>query len=395
MSKSIEFPKDFLWGTATSAHQIEGNNINSDWWRWETTGDNPPKDPSDIACDSYDRYEEDFDLCKDMGNDAVRISVEWARIEPQEGTFDSDEITHYRNVLQTAKNKGLKTFVTLHHFTNPIWFADKGGWLNPKSFIYFSKYAGKCAHVFDDLVDVFTTINEPQVLASQAYLKGIWYPNQKNIFKNLLVQFNLLLSHISAYKAMKEYTHKPVGIVKNIIWFDTNSKSNILDRLVCKVAHFFVSDFFLFPLKRYLDVIGINYYFTFILSGLKINNTDDRVSDLGWWLHSDGLEKNLLSLKKYNLPIYVTENGLADAEDKYRADFIKEHLITCYNAIESGVNLKGYFHWSLLDNFEWYEGFWPRFGLVEIQRENYLTRKPRPSFYYYSDICKNNRVLVD
>ena len=219
--------------------------------------------------------------------------------------------------------------------------------------------------------------------------------NVKNIFKNLLVQFNLLLSHISAYKAMKEYTHKPVGIVKNIIWFDTNSKSNILDRLVCKVAHFFVSDFFLFPLKRYLDVIGINYYFTFILSGLKINNTDDRVSDLGWWLHSDGLEKNLLSLKKYNLPIYVTENGLADAEDKYRADFIKEHLITCYNAIESGVNLKGYFHWSLLDNFEWYEGFWPRFGLVEIQRENYLTRKPRPSFYYYSDICKNNRVLVD
>jgi beta-glucosidase len=398
VKKSYTFPKNFLWGTATAAHQIEGNNKNSDWWEWEQN--KPPErkwplEPSLDGCDSYNRYEEDFDLCKQMNNNAVRFSIEWARIEPEEGKFDQKEIEHYKKVLQAAKDRGLKTLVTLHHFTNPNWLTKFGGWVHPKTSKLFARYAKKCAEEFGEYVDLFTTFNEPQVYAGMSYVKGIWPPARHNPFKVVLVQINMIRAHNKAYKKMREVTKIPIGLVKHIVCPECTDESILLDRIVARVVLFLGADFFLIGTKKYLDFIGLNFYFTFRLIKCRIRNLDDRVSDLGWWIYAPGIEKVLVFLKKYNLPIYITENGLADAKDKYRPEFIRDHLIACAKAIDQGVDLKGYFHWSLLDNYEWAEGYWPRFGLVEIDRENNLERKPRKSFHYYSEICKNYKVSED
>ncbi|HHH14337.1 MAG TPA: glycoside hydrolase family 1 protein, partial [candidate division WWE3 bacterium] len=299
---------------------------------------------------------------------------------------------HYKKVLQSAKSKGLKTFVTLHHFTSPLWFSKKYGWGHPKASSLFSKYAYKCAQEFGDLVDVYLTINEPQVYLYMSYVKGIWPPSKKNPFLAFIVNTNFMLSHIRAYKSIKKVNKNyKVGIVKNIMWYKPHRKNNLLDKAVSKFMYFFVADFFLLPLKRYTDLIGLNYYFTNEMKGFKAVNPNDVVSDLGWWIYPKGLEKVLLSLKKYNKPIYITENGLADEQDKLRKDFIKQMLTSCYQAINKGVNLKGYFYWSLLDNYEWHEGFWPKFGLISLEKDT-LNRIPRKSFFYYAKICKNNSV---
>jgi beta-glucosidase len=396
--KVYEFPKDFIWGTAMSAYQTEGNNTNTDWYQWEAQK-NPeekyPLEPCGIACDSYNRYNEDFELCEKLNNNAVRISIEWARIEPEHGRFNHDEIEHYRKVLKTAKMKGLKTFVTLHHFTNPAWFAQLGGWLNVKSPAFFKTYAKKCAEEYGGLIDMFCTINEPQVLALLCYTNGTWPPNRKSFPQSLLVQTNLMRAHSAAYDEIKKVGNYKVGIVKNIQWFYTaDDSTSPSDKSTVAFMNFINSDFFLMPIKRKLDFIGLNFYFTTRIKNGVRDNLDDLQNDLGWWIYPKGLECVLLNLKKYNLPIYITENGTADAWDKIRKSFIKDMLISCHNALMKGVKVKGYFYWSLIDNYEWHQGYWPRFGLVEVDRDNNLMRKPRPSYYYYAEICRNGKIEV-
>lgn len=392
----FRFPDGFLWGTATAAHQIEGNNKHSDWWQWEQTkkpDQKFPLEPSGIACDSYNRYEEDFDWCVKLNNNAVRFSVEWARIEPKQGEFDDREIAHYRKMILAAKKRGLKTFVTLHHFTSPLWMAKKGGWMHPRSADWFSHYAEKCAEELGDIIDTFITINEPQVYAMESYVKGEWPPCKKNIFLSGIVQMNLWRAHNKAYRAIKSFNPKyKVGIVKHIAWYYTDSKIFLPDKLMVAFMNYIGKDFFLRRVRKSLDFIGINFYFTTRIMKLHQKNIDDRNSDLRWWIKPEGLEYALLSLRKYRVPIYVTENGLADAKDVLRKDFIHDMLAACARAIEKGVDLRGYFHWSLLDNYEWAQGFWPRFGLIEIDREHKLKRTPRGSYFYYADICAQNRI---
>ena len=194
-NNEFEFPNEFIWGTATSAHQVEGNNKNSDWWEWEnkdTKNYSIKPQPSTVACDSYNRYKEDFDLAKSLNTNAIRISIEWARIEPENGVFDEKEIIHYKKVLKYAKSIGLKTYVTLHHFTNPIWFTKLGGWTNGKSNQYFARYCKKCAVEFDEYIDTYLTINEPQVYTLMSYFLGVWPPNKKNYWYSLTVQLNFI-----------------------------------------------------------------------------------------------------------------------------------------------------------------------------------------------------------
>lgn len=394
----MNFPKDFLWGTAVSAHQTEGNNTNSDWWHWEVykdLGRQFPLESSGIACDSYNRYEEDFDLCQKLNNNAIRLSIEWARIEPREGFYDERALQHYKKVLNAARSRGLKTFVTLHHFTNPIWFTKKGGFLNLKSPEIFSRYAKVCAQELGHLCDVMLTINEPQVYALMSYTTGVWPPNKKNLFYSLIVQINLMRVHIRSYLKIKQVDKNiPVGIVKNIVWYDTDPvQSKFADKIIAKFIYFMNADFFLRPIIKKCDLIGLNYYFTNRIVGLKRKNADDFVSDLGWWIYPIGLKNVLLDLKKYNIPIYITENGVADSNDTIRESFVFQMLEKAYEAIKEGVNLKGYFYWSLIDNYEWHHGFWPRFGLVEIDRNDNLKRKMRKSSEFYSEICKTNSLI--
>lgn len=396
MSDWYAFPEDFLWGTAIAAHQVEGNNTNSDWWRWEQskkTGQKYPLEPSGVGCDFYNRYEEDFELCRRFNQNAIRLSVEWARIQPTPDVFSDEELRHYRKMLMAAHDQGLKTFVTLHHFTSPIWFADQGGWHSGKSPALFADYARVCAEAFGDLVDAFITINEPQVYALKSYTDGTWPPNKRNLLLSYYVQKNLIQGHNRAYEAIKQVMDVPIGIAKHIVWYEADPfNSHMIDRTAARVLNYLNDKFFLVPIVQHLDFIGLNYYFTNRIRNLRFDNPTDYVSDMGWWINPGGLGNLLQKLKQYNLPIYVTENGLADATDKYRKHFLRDMLLACGQAILGGVDLRGYFHWSLMDNYEWHQGYWPRFGLIQIDRENNLRRIPRESFYYYAQICKNKKV---
>ncbi|TXI35444.1 MAG: glycoside hydrolase family 1 protein, partial [Niabella sp.] len=266
-----KFPENFLWGTASSAHQIEGNNIHSDWWMWEQTKKYPndpnrkyPLEPSGIACDSYNRYEEDLDYCVDMHNNAIRFGVEWARIEPEEGVFDQNQIEHYKRVIAAAKARGLKVMITLHHFSSPLWFAQKGGWVNGNCAHLFARYAKRCAQEFGETVDFYATINEPQVYTLMSYIRGIWYPGKKNPFLALMVNFNFIRSHRAAYDAIKSINpHLKIGIVKHIVWTEAapsqNAVINFLNNWYAKLRFFLMTDFFLKPLGKKQDFIGLNY----------------------------------------------------------------------------------------------------------------------------------------
>jgi beta-glucosidase len=386
MEKVIEFPKGFLWGTATSAYQIEGGIENCDWAKTY---------PAGLACNHYNLYQEDFDLLTKLNQTAFRFSIEWSRIEPEEGKFEEKELEHYLKILLALKSRGIKSMVTLHHFTTPLWLAEKGGWANKKIIFYFRRFAEIVFQKYKDLVDFWIPINEPLVYALMSYGKGRWPPKRKNIF----LFWKVIKNQIKTQKEIYQLFHKrkkevKVGNAENYNFFEPYNSASFLDSLATKIVHYLWNEYFLARIKNYLDFIGLNYYFRRkIKFPFSAREEKKNVSDLGWEIYPPGIYYVLRWLKKYNLPVFITENGLADKEDKLRKDFIRDHLIWAHRAISQGVDLRGYFYWSLMDNFEWDKGFEPRFGLVEI---DYLSQKRilRKSAIYYSQIAKNNRLII-
>jgi beta-glucosidase len=385
----LTFPKGFLWGSATSAHQVEGNNLNSDWWRWENSpkrleslkkqNKNPEDYISGIGCDSYHRYEEDFDLAKELGHNTHRLSIEWARIEPEQGNFSASEIEHYRKVLQAVKVHGMKTFLTLHHFTNPVWFLEMGGWTKTENIKYFLRYAQFVLQAIADLVDFICVVNEPNVYARFSYLKGAWPPEVRNYFAHKAVLKNMIAAHKQVYAHAKSKNFSaPVGSTVTMNPVYGFGPLNILfeNWLYLNLTA---------ALASQSDFIGVQYYKRILGFG-----TSGPLTDFDWEIYPAGLMKVLKQCTRLGKPIYITENGIADAKDAKRTDFIKEHLRFVHQAIIEGVDVRGYLHWSLLDNFEWAEGWRMKFGLIEVQRKNNLQRKIRPSAQYYQQICKNN-----
>ncbi|OWK27149.1 MAG: hypothetical protein US76_01140 [Parcubacteria group bacterium GW2011_GWA2_38_13b] len=417
------FPAGFLWGTAISSHQTEGGNFN-DWTEWEIKNakiknqnaklkswpayvlndyPNPLQEENYIssrACDHYNRYEEDFDIAKKLNNNALRFSIEWSRVEPREGEWDQKEVEHYRNVLRALRARDIEPFVTLWHWTNPVWFAEKGAWLNKEAPFYFARYAEKIVKELGNLANFWIILNEPAVLVSSSYWRGLW-PSQKNGFlASYRALNNLAKAHNLAYE--KIIFLKPqsrIGIAYNFIRFEAY-KENFFNRIIKYLADYLNNHYFLGKIKRKMNFIGCNYYF---YNRIKFNlfhpvkslkdNENKFVSDIGWEIFPKGIYHILKNLKKYNLPVYITENGVADAQDKYRADFIKDHLLWMHKAIQEGVDVRGYFYWSLLDNFEWDKGFWPRFGLVEVDYKT-MERKVRQSAWEYAEICRNNEIML-
>ncbi|KPJ56128.1 hypothetical protein AMJ49_05670 [Parcubacteria bacterium DG_74_2] len=392
MARILKFPKNFLWGSATSSHQVEGDNIHNDWWEAEQAG--KLKYKSGKACDHYNQYEQDFDLIKKLNQNAYRFSIEWSRIEPREGEFNQKEIEYYRKMLLALKKRDIKIMLTLHHFTTPLWLAKKGDWANPKVIFYFSRFAERVFNEYQDLVDFWVTINEPfSVYATHGYLLGVFPPKKRNPILFLKVVKNQIIVHKKIYKIFHKL--KPdikVGIAKNNAYFEPYFSKSPLDKLSVALAHYFGNEYFLNKIKNYQDFIGLNYYFhRKILFPFFEKNENKIKSDLNWEIYPKGIYYVLKELKKYQKPVYITENGLADAKDRLRKDFIKDHLFWIHKAIEEGVDVRGYFHWSLMDNFEWAEGFSPRFGLIEIDYKT-MERKPRSSAYYYAKICKENQL---
>lgn len=407
-----KFPEGFLWGTATASHQIEGDNFYNDWWEFEKQGKVKNGQVSGKACDSWNRYEEDFDLIEKLNNNAYRFSIEWSRIEPEEGKFDESALERYRSMLLSLRRRNIEPFVTLHHFTNPLWIAKKGGWLNPEIIDYYLRYVKRIVSEFKDLVNYWMTINEPNAYAFMAYLYGQFPPQGKSLIKMLRVLNNMVKAHARAYEIIHQISpDAKVSIAYNVIYFEPKNPNSFIDKKLTNFGDRIYNRVFIETLitgkfsspfikeeipyaKDTLDYLGINYY-TRILMGLKMGSPEGETSDFGWEIYPEGIYKVLKRF--YGLikkPIYITENGISDAKDEKRPKYLISHLIQLYKAIEEGVDVRGYFHWSLMDNFEWAEGFIQRFGLFETDF-NTFERKWRESARIYSEIAKNNGITED
>ncbi len=405
--KEIRFSKDFLWGVSTSAYQIEGG-IRNDWSDWEKNEarikDLKAKnlEPDDFvcgsACDSYDRYEEDLDLVKDLGCGAFRISIEWARIESEEGNFDMKEIEHYRKVLQAIKKRNLKIVLTLWHWTNPIWLAKQGGWTNKKTIDYYLRYVKLIVRELGEYVDFWISLNEPMVHVANGYLVGKFPPNKKlNIFKARKVFKNLVKAHNGFYDLIhKNLPKAKVSITKLTNHFEPARKWCLIEIFFSWLANYFANDLFLQKIKNKIDFIGFDYYFHYRIVWYPPfkKNLNKKTTDMGWDIYPAGIYCAIKYLSKFKKPIFIMENGLADKKDNQRKYFIIEHLKYVHKAIEEGVDIRGYFYWSLLDNFEWDKGWAPKFGLYEVDRQTFK-RTARPSVKVYADICKNNKIILN
>ena len=382
MDKGI-FPEGFYWGAATASYQVEGGIENCDWAKAAREGKVPE---AGIAADHYNRYEKDFDLAKELGHNSTRISIEWARVEPEEGKFNREAIEHYKKVLLYIVSKDMTPFVTLWHFTLPQWFADKGGFENPEADKIFARY---CAYVVGQLGNEcrhWATINEPVVFCSSGYMRGNWPPFKKEFRAYGRVFKNLVKAHKLAYKEIKNLDIGcEVGIVKDNIYFHANW--NPFNKIAAVFMNWWWNRRFLNKIRGHFDSIGLNYYFH---KKFGDRSTYEK-TDMGWDIFPEGIYHTLRELKQYEKPIFVAEAGIADERDKNRANYIKELVHWTGIAIERGANVRGFLYWSLLDNFEWMFGFEKRFGLVEVDYKT-QDRRVRKSAYEYKKICDHNGV---
>lgn len=390
------FPENFLWGTATSAHQVEGNNIHNDWWDWESK-DKLPK--SGDACDQYNRYEEDFKLIKNLNQNAHRLSLEWSRIEPTEGVFSQAEIDHYKAVLKSLQDKDIKVMLTLNHFTIPLWLAKKGGWTNRKSAYYFERFVKKVVPELKEYVDLWLTINEPEGYIWCAYIGSKWPPQKKSKWLALKANWNLIRAHKKAYRVIhKIIPHAKVGMAQNVQSYTAYHKHSVREQLGVIISDLTSNHLFYFFTKGCHDFLGLNYYFHYRIKedgGLfpevaSVRSYIKEVSDLGWEIFPEGMFDVLTDLQD-GLPIYITECGIATSNDDRRIRFVMQYLQEVYRAIQAGVKVKGFFYWSLLDNYEWADGYDPKFGLIEVDFKT-QKRTLRPSAEIYADIAKNNGI---
>jgi beta-glucosidase len=399
----IQFPKDFLWGAATSAYQVEGNNSNADWWPWEIKS---AKECSKEACRHYELYPQDFDLAQELNHNAHRLSIEWARIEPQEGKFSPEELKHYEDVILALRSRGIEPVVTLHHFTNPIWFSQSGGWENKRSAKRFFKYCEYVVRTLAKHVGIWVTINEPSIYASHSYIFGTWPPQTKSVWKTKAVYDNMAWAHIQSYRQIHKI-YKDLGLarpsvglahhISAIVPCTNKLRDRVAVRLRKKWFHFGILDEIAH--EQAMDFVGLNYYSrqqvetknwslgSLIWDTCQSNHDPCTKNALGWDIYPKGLYLILKDLKKYDVPVLITENGICTADDSQRWQFICDHLKSIHQAMQEGVNVKGYMYWSLMDNFEWAFGYAPRFGLIEINYQTFQ-RTVRESARKYAAVCK-------
>lgn len=385
---SFKLKPGFLIGAATAATQIEGGEVGHNWNDWYRRG--RIKDGSDPARanDHYRRWREDADLMAELGLQVYRFGIEWARICPAPGRVDEGAIAHYREEMSYLREKGIKLLLTIHHFNNPMWFEEKGGFLKKENLRYFLDFTELVVRSFGDLVAEYITINEPNVYATNSYYFGLWPPGEKAMPKALTVMANLAWCHLKAYELIHKlrremgYTDTKVSFAHHLRVFDPASPKNLRHRVFAKLLDYFfqglVTQAFFFgnfhwPFKapgrvkrgEYIDFIGLNYY-----TRSTVSRFDDGVragapkNDLGWEIYPEGLIRCAESL--YRLlprPIYVTENGTCDNRDAFRCRYLYDHLKVIS---EAALPIERYYHWCFCDNFEWTEGESARFGLVHV-----------------------------
>jgi beta-glucosidase len=416
-----------MWGTATSSHQVEGNNENNDWWAFERVpGAIWHDDRSDLACDWWRNAESDFDRMVELNHNTHRLSLEWSRVEPERDRWNEQAVARYREMLSGLRQRGIEPMVTLHHFSTPLWLARRGGWSNPAVIEYFRRWAARACEYFGDLVNLWCTINEPGVYAVLGHLYGTHAPGARGLRNYFLVLRHTLKAHAAAYRAIHALDGQAqVGLVKNVQLFDPADPASPLDRFW---AWFFDYAFNQIPLRAVQDgklrpplglglsphgplidssdFVGINYYTRNLVAfepgqgellGVRRFPTPGaEVSDYGregtyGEVYPQGMYRVLMRAARLGVPIYVTEMGLPDADDDQRPRFLITHLAQVARAIAAGADVRGLYHWSLTDNFEWAEGWALRFGLIALD-EKTQARTLRPSGRLFAAMAVENAL---
>ncbi|HSX53279.1 MAG TPA: glycoside hydrolase family 1 protein [Patescibacteria group bacterium] len=415
MSNKNIFPKNFLWGASTASHQVEGGTVNQwsvwelahakelantaaerlshlvpDWEEVKKQAENPSNYVSGRGVDHYNRYLEDFDIAKRLNLSAFRFGVEWSRLEPEEGQWDEEAVEHYRTYINGLKKRGLEPFLNIWHWTVPLWFDKKGGFTKRANLKYFNRFVQKIADEYGSQLSYVITLNEPNVYTTFGYITGEWPPQERKPFKAIVVYSNLISAHKKAYKLLKRaHPHLQIGIAAQLANVQAKRPHNIVDESVTKIMRYAWNWFFLRRIRRQQDFVGFNYYYTDYYKNWRREDPRVPVNDLGWYMEPEGLYPLLLrTWAHYHKPIFVTENGLADSHDNHRQWWLEETMLAMERAISEGVDVRGYFHWSLLDNFEWKYGWWPKFGLVEVDRNNGMKRTIRTSAHWWAQEIK-------
>lgn len=408
------FPKDFYWGASTASHQVEGGTINQ-WSEWElanaselaktaqqrlgylpnwesikTQATNPSNYVSGKGVDHYKRYKEDFDIIQKLNLNAFRFGIEWSRIEPEEGVWDEEALQHYHDYIDELVQRNIEPFLNIWHWTMPTWFTKKGGFAKRKNLVYWRRFVQKISKEFGDKLGHIITINEPNVYTTFSYLTGEWVPEGKNPITFLRVYLNLATAHKQAYRILKRAHPKlQIGLAPAMANIQAKRPHSIVDEISTWWMRYFWNWWFVNRVRRHQDFVGFNHYFSDYYRGLKTDNPDAPKNDLGWYMEPEGIYPLLVrTWAHYKKPIIITENGVADADDQYRQWWIEQTIIAMERALSEGIELKGYLHWSLLDNFEWKYGWWAKFGLIHVDREHGMKRTARPSAIYYANTIK-------
>lgn len=421
---SLTFPRGFLWGSATSSHQVEGQNTNNDWHSWQEQGNILYDHQAGRACDWWSgRWKDDFDRAAEAGQSAHRMSIEWSRIQPGPDRWDEDALDRYRDMVRGLRNRNMTPVVTLHHFTNPKWIAERGGWENPHTIHHFQGYVEKVVEALDDYVKLWVTINEPNVVATLGYLTGEFPPGKQDKGAMYSVMENLVKGHAAAYHAIHRVQFEArAGMAINYRGMEPARKWHPLDHLIAGLFSRTYNDFFptaaktgrlRFPFrissvpeaKGTQDFLGLNYYtqeqVNFSLQhadrlfGERRFDPRSPRSETGFIAHEpQGLMKALHWAERFDIPLMITENGIEDSTDDLRPRYIAEHLHQVWQGLNQNIPIKAYFHWTLVDNFEWERGWSQRFGLWALDPDT-QARTRRPSADFFEEICRNNALSSD
>jgi len=415
----FQFKKEFMLGVSTSSTQIEGANKNNSWYGWCTEKDISESKICSHACDHWNRVREDTELLKDLHVQTYRMSLDWSRIEPSPGEYSIDSIQHYREEIQLLLEGGIKPLVTLHHFADPVWFLKSGGWEDSRNSARFIDYAVFVVEELGDLVSDWIIFNEPNVYAIFGYLFGIFPPGIKSIEKTLQVAAQLIQTHIKLYELIyeirKECQFKGETMVGTAIHFRIFDGLTLVGKKTASFVEYIFHDVIADGMSsgrlrppltiknmkikkgRYLDFLGVNYYTRNIVEFALdpslyfhklIHDTTLDKSDLGWDIYPEGIYRICKKYyRKYKLPLFITENGISDRFDNRRPLYIVDHLAYIAKAAREGIPIERYYHWTLMDNYEWNEDESIKFGLYHWDLES-QERSARKSAELYSQLCR-------
>jgi beta-glucosidase len=403
----------FFWGASTASHQVEGGTKNQ-WSEWElknskrlansskrrlsklknwesikTRAHDPDNYISGKGVDHYNLYEKDFDLAKQLYLNSLRFSIEWSRIEPEPGVWDENEIDHYKKYIKAMKVRGITPFLNIWHWTIPIWFAELGGFEKSDNLKFFKRFIEKLSQELIEDVDYVMILNETNVYSTFSYLSRQWPPAGRSFSKYFKVNLNLVKAYKIAYLSFKAV--KPtiqIGFAQNLAETRPSNKYNPISNISVKLIDYYWNWWFIDRVVAETDFIGINYYNTQYVNFLKIKAPTEPMSDLGWYMNPSGIFELATKVwNRYSKPIIISENGVADELDQYREWWIRETVESINKLKAQNVAIFGYLHWSLLDNFEWAYGWWPKFGLIKVDREN-MNRTIKKSAKSYSEIIR-------